>query len=299
MTTDVYGDILFLINAAMDCLCFLLTARLLRRHIHGGRLALASLLGGAYAVAALFVSVDRAIALVLDILTCILLCTLVFLPGKPSAGNRRWLSVFPISGVYLLVSFAMGGVMTGMYNLFNRAGCPEELADTGADGPTAWLFALLALLGGLLSLWGGRLFQRTGSQQNALLTVFLNGRSVTLSGLVDSGNLLTDPLDGKPVIPVKTDAIEALLSPSLVAAIRSGDISSKQVPETPRLRLIPTVTATDRGLILGIRPDRLVIRLPDSGCEREAVALIAPLDLPETRGADAPNAEALIPAVLM
>ena len=42
MTTDVYGDILFLINAGMDCLSCLLTARLLRRHIRGGRLALAS-----------------------------------------------------------------------------------------------------------------------------------------------------------------------------------------------------------------------------------------------------------------
>ena len=299
MTTDVYGDILFLINAAMDCLCFLLTARLLRRRIHGGRLALASLLGGAYAVAALFVSVGRAMALVLDILSCILLCTLVFLPDKRSAGNRRWLSILPLSGVYLLVSFAMGGVMTGMYNLFNRAGCPEELADTGADGPTAWLFALLALLGGLLSLWGGRLFRRTGSQQNAMLTVSLNGQSVTLSGLVDSGNLLTDPLDGKPVIPVKTDAIEALLSPSLVASLRSGDMPSEQVPETHRLRLIPAVTATGHSLIIGIRPDRLVIRLPDAGRERDVVALIAPLDLPETGGADTPVTEALIPAILM
>ena len=36
MTTDVYGDILFLINAGMDCLSCLLTARLLRRHIRGG-----------------------------------------------------------------------------------------------------------------------------------------------------------------------------------------------------------------------------------------------------------------------
>lgn len=298
MTTDVYGDILFLINAAMDCLCFLLTARLLKRRIRGGRLALASLLGGAYAVAALFISVGRAAALALDILSCILLCTLVFLPDKLSAGNRRWLSVLPLSGVYLLVSFAMGGVMTGMYNLFNRAGCPEELANSGTDGPTAWLFALLALLGGLLSLWGGRLFRRTGSQQNALLTVSLNGQSVTLSGLVDSGNLLTDPLDGKPVIPVKTDAIEALLSPALVAALRSGTVSSEQVPETPRLRLIPAATATGRSLIVGIRPDRLVIRLPDMGRELEAVALIAPLDLPETGGADRSVAEALIPAVL-
>ncbi len=157
MTTDVYGDILFLINAGMDCLSCLLTARLLRRHIRGGRLALASLLGGVYAVAALFVNVGRAAALALDCLMCLCLCALVFLPGQ-EAGRRRWLSVFPACGVYLLGSLVLGGVMTGLYNLLNRAGCPDALAGMGADGPTAWLFALLALLSGLLSLWGGRLF---------------------------------------------------------------------------------------------------------------------------------------------
>ena len=147
MTTDVYGDILFLINAGMDCLSCLLTARLLRRHIRGGRLALASLLGGVYAVAALFVNVGRAAALALDCLMCLCLCALVFLPGQ-EAGRRRWLSVFPACGVYLLVSLVLGGVMTGLYNLLNRAGCPDALAGMGADGPTAWLFALLALLTG-------------------------------------------------------------------------------------------------------------------------------------------------------
>ena len=301
MTTDVYGDILFLINAGLDCLSCLLTARLLRRHIRGGRLALASLLGGVYAVAALFVNVGRAAALALDCLMCLCLCALVFLPGQ-EAGRRRWLSVFPACGVYLLVSLVLGGVMTGLYNLLNRAGCPDALAGMGADGPTAWLFALLALLSGLLSLWGGRLFRRTGSRQEAEVTVALGNRSVTLSGLIDSGNLLTDPLDGKPVIPVQASAAAPLLSAELAACISEGSTDParlRALPEAARLRIIPAATATGHSLLIGIRPDRVTIRLPDAEGATEAVALIAPLELPEAGEAGNPALQALIPAAVI
>ena len=309
MTTDVYGDILFLINAGMDCLSCLLTARLLRRRIRGGRLALASLLGGVYAVAALFVNVGRAAALALDCLMCLCLCALVFLPGQ-EAGRRRWLSVFPACGVYLLVSLVLGGVMTGLYNLLNRAGCPDALAGMGADGPTGLggtqllfiFFALLALLSGLLSLWGGRLFRRTGSRQEAEVTVALGNRSVTLSGLIDSGNLLTDPLDGKPVIPVQASAAAPLLSAELAACISEGSTDParlRALPKAARLRIIPAATATGHSLLIGIRPDRVTIRLPDAEGATEAIALIAPLELPEAGEAGNPALQALIPAALI
>lgn len=301
MTTDVYGDILFLINAGMDCLSCLLTARLLRRRIRGGRLALAGLLGGIYAVAALFVNVGRIAALALDISACLCLCALVF-PPERGTGWRRWLAVFPACGIYLLVSLVLGGVMTGLYNLLNRAGCPDALADVGADGPTAWLFALLALLSGLLSLWGGRLFRRTGSRQEAEITVTLGNRSVTFAGLVDSGNLLCDPLDGKPVIPVQAPVAAPLFSAELAACLREGStdpVRLRALPEAARLRIVPAATATGQSLLIGIRPDRVIIRLPDTGRATDATALIAPLNLPETGGTAAPAPQALIPATLV
>lgn len=302
MPTDVYADILFLINAGMDCLCYLLTARLLRRHRHGWRLALASAAGGAYAVLALFLTLGQGAALALDIAVCLLLCRLALPPPPDASPGSRLGSLVTTGGVYLLVSLLMGGVMTGLYNLLNRAGCPEALTGAGEDGPTAWLFALLALVGGGLSLWGGRLFRRTGSRQTALLTVWLGGRSVTLQALVDSGNLLADPLDGRPVVPVEIAAIAPLLSPELLACLREGDSAPERLcrlPEATRLRVIPAATATGQGLLIGLRPDRLTLRPTARGEELEVTALLAPLSLPPSGEAGSPSPQALIPSTLI
>lgn len=302
MTTDVYVDILFIVNLGMDCLCLLLTARLLRRRVVGWRLALSCLAGGGYAVAALFVPVGRVAALGLDMAACLLLCGLAFPLGSPDSGRGRVSDLLRISGVYLLVSLVMGGIMTGLSNLLNRAGCAELLADTAADSPAAWLFALLALVGGGISLWGGKLFRRAGRAQTATLTVTLGEKTVTLTGLVDSGNLLTDPLDGRPVVPLEREAVVSLLSPALLACLEARDTSPAtlcRLPEAARLRVIPAATATGDSLLLCIRPDRMSITTTDRREGGEVKALIAPIKLSTPVGDGSPTPQALIPATLL
>lgn len=298
MTTDVYADLLFLINAFMDCLCFLLTARLLRRRIRPWRLAVGCVLGGVYAVLALFPDVGRAAALVIDLCVCVLLCLTVFAERRD--GLR---ALLPPVGVYLLVSLLLGGIMTGLYNLLNRAGCAGALSEGGDDGPTAWLFAVLALAGGAASLWGGRLFRRTGTRQTCTVTIDMNGRTAVLRGFVDTGNLLRDPMTGRAVIPVDRDAVAPLLSPALSRALDTrshADLSA--APEGSRVRLIPAATAAGEGLLVGIRPDAIYVTVDgQAGGASDARALFAPtvIPVPSGIGEDGIKPEALVPSVLV
>ena len=73
----------------------------------------------------------------------------------------------------------------------------------------------------------------------------------------------------------------------------------RALPEAARLRIIPAATATGHSLLIGIRPDRVTIRLPDAEGATEAIALIAPLELPEAGEAGNPALQALIPAALI
>lgn len=299
--TDVYADLLFFINAGMDCLCFLLTARLLRRRILPCRLAAGCVLGGAYAVAALFIDMGRAAALAVDLGVCVLLCLCVF----ASRGDRPR-TLLPTVGVYLLVSLATGGIMTGLYNLLNRAGCAGALSESGEDGPAAWLFALLALAGGAVSLWGGRLFRRTGSRETCTVTVELNGQKAMLKGLIDTGNLLLDPLTGRPVVPVDKNAVARLLSPALLRALDAHDRADlSALPESSRINLVPAVTAAGRTLLIAIRPDAIRITTdgeqPGPDTASDVRALFAPTEIPSLAGAaeDGTHPEALVPASLV
>lgn len=289
MTVEVYADLLFLINAGMDGLCLLLTGSILHRRFSRIRVYLGAALGGIYAVCSLFLETGKTAALLADIGVCLLLCALVF-AGKRSGGMRGFLSA---TAVYFLLSMTLGGIMTALYNLFNRLGVADWFPTEG-DGPGTWLFALLALMGSGITLLGGRFFKKSASIQACRVTVELNGRRLELDGMVDTGNLLRDPLSGRTVICGETSLLLPFLSPGLALAIREqGYVPALSKDEARRIRLIPASTATGDGLLAGFLPDRVQITYIQKGRkqEREISAVIAPVALTAT--------QALVPTELI
>lgn len=285
---DVYADVLFLVNFGMDALCLCLTCRLLHRKLSWGRFLLSAALGGVYGVLALFMEVGALPAFLLDTAVCFLMCGL-------AVGIRKlWLT----GGLYLLTSMVMGGVMTALYHWLNRAGI-GELLPGGEEGLSTVAFLLLAVVGGLFTLLWGRVFRRSESRRarEMILTVTVNGKTVTARGMIDSGNLLTDPIDGTPVIPVNRALLMPLLSPELRNLLEQSPMpleSLSGLAEAPRLRIIPANTATGKGMLLALRPERLTLTETEGKQTSQAVAcLVSPIAME-----DAP-ADALIPATLL
>lgn len=288
MAVDVYVDVLFLINCGMDVLCLLLTARLMHIPCKNWRLLLASALGGCYAVWALFVDMGQPWALAVDLAVCLVMCLVCF-------GKRGEIGRLPMQGVvYVAISMVMGGVMTALYEMLRRAGV-AELLPAGEDGLSSVAFLLLAGLGGLLTHLWGRFFKKSNTVSRCTLTVRMGSASVTLSGMVDSGNLLRDPMGGGVVIPVKTEAATPLLSVALREMLARGQTEEAELwmlPEASRIRIIPTGTATGQGLLIALRPDEILLT-PDGKKPYTVKALISPTPLPEA------PADALVPLELM
>lgn len=295
MEVAVYADLLFLINAGMDGLCLLLAGRLLHRRVKGWRVLLSAVLGGVYAVAALLLpDMGQAPSLLCDLAVCIIMCATVF-------GERRrgWFKgITAAAGVYFALSMALGGVMTALYHLLNRAGVASLLAglsEEGGDGLGSWLFLVLVLIGGGVSLWGGRLLQRSRAVRVCTVTVELDGKAIALRGMVDSGNLLRDPMSGRVVICAEGEALRGILSPSLAAVMKgaSPDAVRLSPADARRVRVIPAGTATGAGLLYGFVPERITLTVEGDTQEREIDAAVAVTSIP-TEGV-----EALIPAELV
>lgn len=250
-------------------------------------------MGGAYAVAALLLpDMGQAPSLLCDLAVCAAMCAVVF-------GERRrgWVKgILAAAGVFFALSMALGGVMTALYHLLNRAGVAatlSELSGGEGDGLGSWLFLLLVLIGGAVSLWGGRLLRRSRTVRACTLTVELNGQTATLRGMVDSGNLLRDPMSGRLVVCAEGEALRGVLSPGFAAVMggASPDAVGLSPADARRARVIPAGTATGEGMLYGFLPDRMI--LTDGREEREVDALVAVTSIP-TEGV-----EALIPAELM
>lgn len=256
MEVQVYADLLFLINTGMDGLCLILTGRLLHRKTALWRVLLSAAIGGVYAVLSLFPTMSHPVSLLLDLGVCFLMCAIVFC-GRNTGGIRRYLLTVLI---FFLLSMALGGVMTALYSLWNRLGVTELLPEE-EEGLGTWLFTALALLGGGITLWGGRLFRSTASVKECTVTVGVDGRTVVLQGLVDTGNLLRDPMGGRPVICVRQEKLDTLLSDSLRSALEDPTTMTniEDLNDARRIRLIPANTATGGQLMAGIMPDHVVL----------------------------------------
>ncbi len=266
MEIEVYADLYFLVNASMDLLCLMITATLLHRSLQRWRALLASAIGGGYALAALLLGLGGLVGLASDLLAVVLICAIAFY----ERGMRPW-RLLQCAAADALVSMLLGGVMTVLFTWLNRLDLPLEALR--GDGLSAWIFALFAAVSGILTLKGGRFFGRANRTESATLEITLLGKRLTLRAMVDSGNLLRDPVSGRGVIVVERRKLEELLSRDLL----EGNGWMKHPELASRVRMIPTRTATGEGMLLAIRPDRLLVT--DKGGSETAEYLIAAADL--------------------
>ncbi len=289
MGESVYVDLFFLINFSMDFLCFFLTSRLLHRRASTLRLLAASAVGGVYADLALFFVTGRLLSLILDVSVCALMCLVAL-------GERKKLKSLPLYVlVYTAISMALGGMMTALFTLFNRAFVLDGVEPSEGDGISVWTFFLLALISGLLTLLGGRFFRKKTAQTRASISVSYRGKTVRLTALTDSGNLLREPLSGKPCIIADLAAMSSLLPREVILAARNDPTSIEKIsPQHAKsLRMIPANTAAGRGILLGLRAEKITV---DCGKGEKVVdATIALSDL----GASADGSDALLPSELL
>ena len=204
--TVIYVDTLFLLNTMVDYLLLLASARLAGEPLARLRFALGAVLGGLYAVAIFLPGMGflarplcRGAAAVLMVLLAfwrsrrLLRQVLIFLALACAFGGGV-LAVELLGGQRLALG---GGVLySGMdlkIVLLSAAGC----------------YGLLTLVFRGIGRHGGP----SGELTRVRLT--LGERQVELTGLVDTGNTLTDPATGRPVLVAEADSLEELLPPGL------------------------------------------------------------------------------------
>lgn len=271
----VYLDLFFLINFSMDFLCFYLAGTLLGSKLSKLRMIAGAVLGGIYADASLFLPVEGVAKIVVHILVCALMCAAVF-------GIR---SLVAHTCTYVATSAVLGGFMTALFELLNTLDIPAD--EIESDGISAWTLLLLAVISGAITLFGGRFFRRKSARRYSSVSLTYKGNKKTLRGFCDSGNLLRDPISGKPCVVADRPALVGIVPHSILSATPES-ISSLGTDEAKRIRLIPAKTATGSGMLVAWRPDVLSLD------GRAVDALLVISDIGEHEGC-----EALVPCELL
>ena len=176
--------------------------------------------------------------------------------------------------------------MTVLFGLLNRLELPFEALQ--GDGLSVWLFTAVSLVAGLLSVKCGKVFSLSHKTRSVTLHARIFGKEITLRALVDTGNLLKDPVSGRSVVAVEWETLAPILPPALQKALQGGDCATWiGDAEAARLvRPIPTKTATGSGLLPAILPEALYME--NRGERIPCNHLLAPTSLGSAaRGFDA------------
>lgn len=266
----VYIDSVFGLNAAMDYLILLLTARLAGIPLRRGRYLLAALLGGGYAVAVFLPGMTVLAALPVKLAVGILLALLAF------GGEER---LARLTLLMLAVSCGLAGCVLGL-GLLAQTRIPVSRGIFYTDVDLRVLILSAAAAYGMLTLVFRAAARRSVRGDLVSVRVCIHGKTAELTALLDSGNGLRDAASGHPVLVAAPGELDQLLPKDLRPLLRPealrcpADLLAPVLASAPELapRLLPYRTVgVSGGLLLALRTDW--IEVGGERLERAYVAL--------------------------
>lgn len=275
--TVIYVDTLFLLNALVDYLLLLGAARLAGERLRRLRFALGAILGGGYAVAIFLPG-----GAFLQRLPC-RLAVLALMSVAAYGGSRRLLRQ---SLLFLALSCALGGGVLAVSLLGGRGLTLSGGVVYSAMDIKTVLLSAAGCYAAVTLVFRGLARHTASVGELAAVRLALDGRSVELTALRDTGNTLTDPVAGIPVLVAEGALLLPLLPPGTLMAGELADPVAcmerlRDGPLAGRVRLLPyRAVGVERGLLLALRPDGLWV----NGERRDMLAALSPTPVSDGGG---------------
>lgn len=289
MTEEIYGDVLFLINFSMDFLSLFITGKIMHLEMKAWRALVAASIGGVYGVAALFFPFDGILLVLANIVCAAAMCFTAF------GGRGRILSVLLCCLLFYGVGMLLGGAMTALYSRIGRytgyISMGGSIATVFGDIPI-WAFALAAALSAVITYACGRLVARKGSEEHVGITFGFLGKSAEASCLVDSGNLLSEPITGTPVICLREEVAACVFPFDVISAMKNGGFGAS-LDTMRRMRFIPSVSVTGSATMIAAVPDYCYIDTINGKEPKKALIAI------DFSGCDFGGTDGIVPKILL
>ena len=248
----VYADILILINLYINYLLLQLTQKVLRRRFSKGRVLAASVVG---ALCSLIMLLPPLPGLLLFFFRLLLATGIVYLAG----GEKRISYLIRQTLLFFAANVLLCGLVLLLWNLFlpNFVAVNNGVIYLNLSAVT--LLAMTTLAYGLLSALD-RLRPKGEEKTLFRLRVSTSNGSIECQGLLDTGNSLSDPFTGTPVVVVCYRIVEPVL-PEQVKAFMERVFEKKEpiqeLPVCTAVRWIPCTSVGTTQLLPAFVPEKL------------------------------------------
>ena len=261
-----YIDVYFLVNFTVDLLSIHLALRLTKVSSTFSRVLIASVFGASLSILELFFISSALGSLILNL--CFLTALCIFAPRSCRFFIRIRFCFF-----FFIVESLFGGLVYLYYATLDKY-LKDRLAGFvgGTENRKALIFSIIILFSNGVIRLMMFLFSSSSSEKTAKLRVKIGNRYVESDALIDSGNLVTDPMNMNPVLFIKPSLAKDLLPREVVELCGIDELDREY---KKRIRLIPITRFGQTHVMTGIRPDSVTVV---SGEKERAVELTVAID---------------------
>ena len=257
----VYIDVVLIENLIMNYIILLATGIVLKTKIKNIRLIIASFIGAMYSIMAYIVTIEIYSNFFFKILLSIIIVHISFNPGNIKTLCKQII-------VFYLVSFVFGGAAFALIYIVK----PQDiLMKNGLFLGTYPLKTVIiaAIVAFLIIIITFKIVKSKLSKKDMYkeINILIEGKQITVKAMVDTGNMLKEPISGKPVIVVEHTCFDEILPKDILnnlEKILGGDLENiseeTKSKYITKLKFIPfSSLGRQNGMLIGISPQYIEI----------------------------------------
>jgi len=261
-------------NLIMNYIIVFATGLIIKVKIKQLNLILSSFIGAAYSVLSYLTSMQIYSNFILKFLLSICIVYVAF-RSKNTKALLKHLTIF------YLTSFAFGGCAFALLYYIR----PQDILMK--NGVYIGTYPLkIALLGGIVGFViiniAFKIIKSRLTKKDMFCNVEINfnNKASNVKAMIDTGNLLKDPITGTNVIVVESEKLEDIIPKNILQNINnvlSGELQyeNEYMQEyLARVRVIPfSSLGKQNGMLVGFKPDNIIIKCDDTEKEIDKVII--------------------------
>lgn len=266
----IYLDIVLFENIFLNSIIILSTAIIGKVQIKWIRIFIASLIGGLFAICNYIVNMNWLFRIILKIMISVVMMKIAF--NKCNLRKMMKQLMF-----FYLVSFTFGGIAFMLLFFIN----PKNIIIK--SNHLVGVYPLeVAVISGIIGFFVffiiSKILKNNLSKNSIIcdIEIFHNGNIEKLKTMIDTGNLLKEPISKKDVVIVEKDSLKSIISKDILDNIQSilqGQWLESENLHSYKLNLIPfSSLGNDNGLLIGFKPDYIKI-YSEEECVRNDVLI--------------------------
>ena len=257
----IYIDVVLIENLIMNYIILLATGMILKIKIKHIRLIIGSLLGAIYTIIGYMGILEIYSSFILKIILSIMI---VYIAYYPQTLKKMWKELL----FFYLTSFVFGGVAFSLIYIVK----PQEIImKNGLFLGTYPLKTVIlgAIVAFVIIITAFKIIKSKISKKDLIceITVEIENRKITTKALIDTGNMLKEPITNTPVVVIEHTLLYDVIPKEILnhlEEIIGGDF--EKIPEdiknkyVSKLKLIPySSLGKQNGMLLGIKAKKLII----------------------------------------